>query len=162
MKTDDGKLALDKLTQLLNTKIFDSKILKLAQDASETIKDEIDGKYMKILESSKNDIDRLPRYESMKYDETTLVILKLKQLSVENKLKFCQYWNKFNTLVSIIFYVMVLGSLLYGYYSENHENITTGQNNGFDSHIYIFMSPPPPHQETKCHRNSAHILHIIL
>jgi hypothetical protein len=71
MKTDDGKLALDKLTQLLNTKIFDSKLLKLAQDASETIKDEIDVKYMK----------RLPRDESLKYDETTLVILKLKQLS---------------------------------------------------------------------------------
>ena len=133
MKTDDGKLALDKLTQLLNTKIFDSKLLKLAQDASETIKDEIDMKYMNTL----------PRYESLKYVETTLVILKLKQLSGENKLKFCQYWNKFNTLVSIIFYVMMLGSLLYGYYSENHENITTGKNNGFDSHIYIFMSPSP-------------------
>lgn len=165
MKTKDGKLALDKLTQLLSTKIFDDKILKLALDASETIEDEIDGKYMEILERSKNDIDSLPRYESMKYDETTLVILKLKQLSGGNKLKFCQYWIKFNTLnlVSIIFYVMVLGSLLYGYYSEDRENITTGKNNGFDSHIYIFMPHPSPHhhfsrQETKCHRNSAHIL----
>ena len=80
----------------------------------------------------------------MKNDETTKVISKLKQLAEENKVKFCQYWIKFNTVVSIIFYVMVLGSLLYGYYSEDRKNITTGKNNGFDSHIYIFMPPPQP------------------
>lgn len=127
MKTNDGKLALNKLEQLLNTKIFDSKISKLSQDASETIKDEIDRKYMKILENSKIDVDMLQKYEDLKHKERTLFISKLKQLSGENKLKFCQYWIKFNTLVSIIFYVMMLGSLLYGYYSEDHENITTGK-----------------------------------
>lgn len=130
MKTNDGQLALNDLTRLQNTK---KKIVEFVQDASETVKGEIDGRLMEILECSKSDIDRF-----FKRHEIKEIISKQKQLTEEYKLKFCQYWSKFSTLVSIIFYVMMLGSLLYGYYSEDRENITTGKNNGFDSHIYIF------------------------